>query len=773
MRKHKYILYLILSVLLLGGTAYAIFFGQFDEKNAEEESSTAMLTERMETYSFREIQDMMLRLAGDDEERKESMEHLIDPLYLSSPVDARYIMEVSKVLGLDDGIYTDLLFGTEMDSAISRKQFDMYYQRVLDSGKIDGLTKEVVYVRKIIDATTVSDGYRDYAIAEFLINEKYLGKIVSVYAMEDVIFKISSVSDAVITYKNVWCTKVTENALHFFMDGKLDCIMIGDYSGELDVEDSLVNISFDNEGIRKVEKAYVLYKTVTDIGEDYVELNHVKYDLAEDYAAYNVTRILTEADHIQDIETHIEGEIADGETEEIRVASKMLLHCGFIEAVMENGKVKNIFLRENNLSDKKINVLIRSRENGGLYHNVITVSSDTEFAVSRDGSTKKYEAGASINVKKNELKSGIIRVQPLSQEGKLTCLFWGTNYDLFTVSGKLTIRGCEEGLILVNTFSMEEYLVNNTAGMLATSENEEVDRAIAVVARTNAESAIRSPKYEEYGADTDDSLYDYMFSDKDREKRAYLAVMETYGDVLSYNGEGINAYYYMTSAGVANSNADFWEEEEQKYYTPHFETMKKEAADISEETSFASFIGNSKGLQTIEKNEPFYRWHVDFDIADISNVINQRLKELAETNAENTPDTEGALNTDDDTMIGDFLGVEITRRSKGGSILELRIIGSVKDALLTGQSNIRSVFSPADEELILNDGSKRTGWDVLPSTSFYVRVDEEVVHIVGGGFGSGVGLSQSGAMILAEEGMKWNDILVHYYSGCKIIDTYK
>ena len=41
------------------------------------------------------------------------------------------------------------------------------------------------------------------------------------------------------------------------------------------------------------------------------------------------------------------------------------------------------------------------------------------------------------------------------------------------------------------------------------------------------------------------------------------------------------------------------------------------------------------------------------------------------------------------------------------------------------------------------------------------------------GYGHGVGMSQNGANVLAEAGMKYDEILKHYYSGVSIVNLYK
>lgn len=56
----------------------------------------------------------------------------------------------------------------------------------------------------------------------------------------------------------------------------------------------------------------------------------------------------------------------------------------------------------------------------------------------------------------------------------------------------------------------------------------------------------------------------------------------------------------------------------------------------------------------------------------------------------------------------------------------------------------------------------------LPSNHFYIENYEGKVRIICNGAGHGVGLSQYGANAMAEEGLKYTEILTYYYSGVSI-----
>jgi stage II sporulation protein D len=63
------------------------------------------------------------------------------------------------------------------------------------------------------------------------------------------------------------------------------------------------------------------------------------------------------------------------------------------------------------------------------------------------------------------------------------------------------------------------------------------------------------------------------------------------------------------------------------------------------------------------------------------------------------------------------------------------------------------------------DLRKTLGYRELPSTHFTIIVEGDDIIFEGGGYGHGVGLSQWGALELAQEGKTYREILDHYYPG--------
>ena len=96
------------------------------------------------------------------------------------------------------------------------------------------------------------------------------------------------------------------------------------------------------------------------------------------------------------------------------------------------------------------------------------------------------------------------------------------------------------------------------------------------------------------------------------------------------------------------------------------------------------------------------------------------------------------------------LNVEVIQRGISGRVLDLKITGRNQFSVVLKLDNIRRTLSQ------------------LPSTLFFVdKHKENVWQFYGGGFGHGVGMSQSGAIDLADKGWNAKQILMRYYPGSK------
>jgi stage II sporulation protein D len=64
---------------------------------------------------------------------------------------------------------------------------------------------------------------------------------------------------------------------------------------------------------------------------------------------------------------------------------------------------------------------------------------------------------------------------------------------------------------------------------------------------------------------------------------------------------------------------------------------------------------------------------------------------------------------------------------------------------------------------------RRLGWDTVPSNDFTIQKETDHVLLRGTGMGHGIGLCQSGAKAMAQEGADFRTILDHYYPNTAVV----
>ena len=131
-----------------------------------------------------------------------------------------------------------------------------------------------------------------------------------------------------------------------------------------------------------------------------------------------------------------------------------------------------------------------------------------------------------------------------------------------TVNGKgyrglLEVSLAERGLLVVNELPLEEYLIGLINCEISSAWPMEAVKAQAVIARSYAvyqKQARRGAPYQ-----LESSVMDQVYEGCDVEdSRAARGVAETAGEVLSYQGKVIQAFYHSNCAGHTESSERVW-----------------------------------------------------------------------------------------------------------------------------------------------------------------------------------------------------------------------
>ena len=251
-------------------------------------------------------------------------------------------------------------------------------------------------------------------------------------------------------------------------------------------------------------------------------------------------------------------------------------------------------------------------------------------------------------------------------------------------------------------------------------------KAQAVCARSYAYRQMESYGYPEYEAHVNDSTDYQVYGNSLPDERADRAVEETKGQTVWYQGKIVTTYYYSTSCG-RTTNAEAWGS------TPSEENGYLQSVDV-------------KGTDgDYEKALPWYRWYAKIPEQEMEDNIRR--------------------NTGKD--IGELKSVEVTKRGAGNVALVLTAVGSKCTVTVETENKIRTALA-GDYDIVKQDGSTRNCGKLLPSAFFTIKKEKGSYCIEGGGFGHGIGMSQTGANEMAKQGKNYREILELFYPGVNV-----
>lgn len=399
------------------------------------------------------------------------------------------------------------------------------------------------------------------------------------------------------------------------------------------------------------------------------------------------------------------------------------------------------------LMDGNIRVVIKTSDFKGIFHENVKVSSKTGMDIyTDDGSIYiKTNPDEIIDFAQNEqLKdfSGVIHVKTNNDALYLNSVERSCGYPAYY--GFFDIYNENDGYVVVNEVDMEKYLYGVVPSEMPDSYGLEALKAQAVCARSYAGRRMNSIAYPNYNAAVDDSVRYQVYNNYEITEKIKEAVDCTKDEVVVYNGEIIDAYFYAASCGIS-AGAEVWSEEGKNMeYLDSVELSKasNEKKDISSENDFEKFISVCDE-NNYDCNSSWYRWQIKLDV--------------------------DLLESDWTEKYGEFQKIEVVSRSRGGIITKLNVVGSKDVMHLSSEYDIREFLG----RLFIN-GENQNGeikqTNMLPSACFYVDcIKKNIITIKGGGYGHGVGMSQTAANAMSADGMKYNEILQMFYPGTSVV----
>lgn len=430
---------------------------------------------------------------------------------------------------------------------------------------------------------------------------------------------------------------------------------------------------------------------------------------------------------------------------------------------------------EQAIDQKKIRILLTSSSFGSVYHEQIVIAGTKGMSVSQGKRTKKYSAGEKVVISTAEKSKEKTIVHPESG-GRLQLLSIKRQDRHPKYRGILEIRQTKQGLTLVNELTLGEYLYAVVPSELSTGQPMEALKAQAVCARTYAGIHLRSERYDKYGADMDDTTACQVYNNIPEDKRSRQAVKETEGQMVTQNDKLVSTYYYSTSWGKSASGKEVWNTDmDIPYLKSCMQTANQgngAAYNLSTESAFRAFL-QKKDIVTYDSDADWYRWKLRISADALTARIDALLASCYASDAAKilTQTSSGKYQSKPLKAMGKIKKMRIEKREKSGLVTELVIVGTENVVKVCSQYNIRRVLSPGSANIYYGGG--KTTMSILPSAAFYfeddITEDGRLDFVIyGGGCGHGTGMSQCGAVEMAEQGKKYPDILKYYFSGCEV-----
>lgn len=326
----------------------------------------------------------------------------------------------------------------------------------------------------------------------------------------------------------------------------------------------------------------------------------------------------------------------------------------------------------------------------------------------------------------------------------------------FAGSLRFAVKG--DRVLAINVIGVEDYLLSVISSEMKSSASPEFLKAHAVISRswimarlakkngtarssgpltTGGVTEIRKwfdhEDHEDFDVCADDHCQRYQGVGMAVGANVRKAVDETWGEVLTFDGEICDARFSKCCGGRSETFSTCWGDEDKPYLqslpdTPGHEEGGRVWCDSSDR-GILSQVLNDYDLQT----EDFYTWTEQYDKAGLSALVRER----------------------SGVELGEIVSVRALERGGSGRISKLEIRGTRHTLVAGKELVIRRILSASH----------------LKSSAFDVFMEGNRIILKGKGWGHGAGMCQIGAAVMAAEGHSYREIISHYYPGARITLT--
>lgn len=334
-----------------------------------------------------------------------------------------------------------------------------------------------------------------------------------------------------------------------------------------------------------------------------------------------------------------------------------------------------------------------------------------------------------------------------------------------TFRGTLKLLAHNGKIWAINELPVEDYLESVISSEMSATSSLPLLMAHAVISRSwlmsQMENKTRPNTQERHGNafirwydHTDHTLFNVCADDHCQRYQGITmetspnvaeAIRRTRGEILTYGSEICDARFSKCCGGAMEEFQYCWADTPKPYLKAIGDTESETIPDLTIEENARQWIlsepesfCNTKDKRILsqvlndydQETTDFYRWHVSYQQAQLSELVNRKLG----------------------VDLGTITDLVPLKRGRSGRIYELKIVGSKQTIVVGKELEIRRALSESH----------------LYSSAFVVDKHDGVFDIQGAGWGHGVGLCQIGAAVMGDQGYSYDTILKHYYPGAQI-----
>lgn len=417
-------------------------------------------------------------------------------------------------------------------------------------------------------------------------------------------------------------------------------------------------------------------------------------------------------------------------------------------------------------------------EDGGKFRDKVYLTSDESFVIKCKDKESVQDAGTIINVDEYiHSREETLTIIPQTEQGYIYLCNKSGKRISNPYSGQMEVRAYEKGYCVVNEVAFETYLYSVVPSEMPSNYQPEALKAQAVCARSYAYIQVMRAGLAAYGAHINDSSSYQVYNNIAKTAASVRAVDETAGKVMLYEGDVIEAYYFSTSMGYTDT-VEVWNVQDTNSYGYLRQACLNHASfdgDLSTEEGFKEYLRTD--VTGYDSDIRYYRWQIVCeDYASLEEDILVLLEYRKEAMDRHVTYFEKSKRGEDLEVrrtqnFGKMLGIEVAKRSKAGSILELKVDFENGYIIVQNEYNIRKVLGCAAKTMTLQNGKETECSSLIPSAFCTVEKQPDGTYLLcGGGYGHGLGMSQNGANGLAKSGYSYEDILYFFYQNVEIVD---